>query len=67
VVKYFCDDCGEELSEKDSIAIQLDMTNHVYCYKCRKKRSQKETKTWKSTKAENRLIHGILFEQKAIK
>jgi hypothetical protein len=39
MIKYFCDDCGAELSEHDNIAGQLDMTGHVYCSKCRKKRA----------------------------
>lgn len=34
MVKYFCDDCGSELTEYDSIAHQLDMTGHVYCHGC---------------------------------
>jgi DNA-directed RNA polymerase subunit RPC12/RpoP len=39
MVKYFCDDCGAELTEYDNIAHQLDMTGHVYCHECIEKHS----------------------------
>jgi DNA-directed RNA polymerase subunit RPC12/RpoP len=39
MIKYFCDDCGAALGEHDNIAGQLDMTGHVYCHECRKKRA----------------------------
>jgi hypothetical protein len=49
MVKYFCDDCGSELTEYDSIAHQLDMTGHVYCHGCIDKRADfDKPKYWTS-------------------
>jgi DNA-directed RNA polymerase subunit RPC12/RpoP len=63
-VKYFCDDCGEELGNWDNIAYQLDNTGHVYCHKCVNKHANVEKPySWSSVDAKEKIERWKFLKQ----